>query len=64
MEPGRFPARTRTAVTSRPHPDSLNRDEVITIDLSVEASAALGPQPLNPSFRDLPEALRGMYYTG
>lgn len=64
MEPGRFPAPTNTAAISRPHPESLNRDEVITIDLSVEASAALGPQPLNPSSGDLPEALRGMYYTG
>ena len=63
MEPGRFPARTQTAVVTRPRPDSPNHEDVITIDLPFEAATAPSEHRVQVA-RDLPEALRGMYYTG
>lgn len=64
MEPGRFPTRTQTIVAPRARPNSPDREDVITIDLSVEASAALGPERNPHTLRELPDDLCGMYYTG
>jgi len=62
MEQGRA---VRTPVVDRPRPDSPNREDDISIDLPAEAAAA-PPLPRRPdtSADELPEALRGMYYTG
>ena len=64
MQPRRILTEPQTIVAPRPHPDSLAREEIITIDLSVEAAAALGPDPTPHTVGELPDDLRGMYYTG
>jgi hypothetical protein len=64
MEPRRFPTRTQTIVAPSPAPDFPDREDVITIDLSVEASAALGPERDPHILGELPDDLCGMYYTG
>lgn len=64
MEPRRFPTRTQTIAAPRPRPDLSDRQDIITIDLSVEASAALGPERNPHAPAELPDDLCGMYYTG
>jgi hypothetical protein len=62
MEQGRA---VRTPVVDRPRPDAPPRADAISIDLPAEAAAAAPPTGDRDHASDeLPEALRGMYYTG